>query len=77
MVKSGKHEKIKTVGDLEFTENGCQMVPQGLLTDAQLCRELFVRSARFACECIDDQALLSGKSGDFFRDGIFRLLACA
>jgi hypothetical protein len=77
MVKPGKHEKIKPVRDLEFAENGRQVIPQGLFTDAQLFRELFVRSTCFTCECIDDQALFSGKSGNFFGDGIFRLLACA
>ena len=35
MVKFGKHEKIKTVRDLQFAEDGGKMVPQGLFANAQ------------------------------------------
>ena len=42
VVKFGKHEKIKAVGDLQLAENGSEMVPQGLFADTQLLRYFFV-----------------------------------
>ena len=42
VVKFGKHEKIKAVGDLQLAEDGSKMVPQGLFADTKLLRYFFV-----------------------------------
>ena len=42
VVKFGKHEKIKAVGDLQLAEDGSEMVPQGLFADTKLLRYFFV-----------------------------------
>lgn len=69
MVEFGKHEKIKAVLDLQFAENGCQRVPQGLFANTQRTRDFLVRRARLIREGIDNHAFSARKRKDFPRDG--------
>lgn len=74
MVELGKHEKIKAVCDLQFAENGRQMVPQGLFANIQRARDFLVRSARLIRESIDDHAFFARKRNDLPHDGVDRRL---
>ena len=77
VVKFGKHEKIKAVGDLQLAEDGSKMVPQGLFADTKLLRYFFVRGAGLRCEGPHDRPLFPREGVDFFRSGIRRRLCRA